>query len=79
MDVVNNDDDESQERHNKFLRCELKKKSPNEETVMELFVKGSTQRIEWIQRLPGASRSSEVLQDYPCYAKAHFVSTGPLP
>lgn len=68
------DDEVGQVRHNQSLKAELKKRSPNDEVVREMFKKGSTQRLDWIQGLGGATRSKEVLQAYPCYAKASYVS-----
>ena len=45
------DDMTSQERHNKALQRELTKRTPNDETVLELFKKGSEGRINWIHDL----------------------------
>ncbi|XP_064637391.1 uncharacterized protein LOC135493771 [Lineus longissimus] len=59
------DDMDSQARHNKLLRCELKKKRPNRSTVDKLFLKGSQERIDWIHSCPGGTRASSVLNDYP--------------
>jgi hypothetical protein len=75
-DDKNDDEDEaSQKRHSELLQKELKKKTSNSKSILELFKKGSPNRVNWIHSLKGQTRAKEVIKVYPCYSEASFVST----